>query len=133
MKHRIGLVLIASIIGMVTSCEKPEGTGGTSSIVGKIWVRNYNADFSRINAEYWGEEVDVYIMYGNDTIHSDDTKTSYNGSYKFDYLQKGDYTIYAYSDDSTMMSPSGRIPVKASITIKEAGEEYLVPTITVLE
>jgi hypothetical protein len=115
------------------SCEKTEGTGGTSSIIGRVWVRNYNADFSQINAEYWAEEEDVYIIYGNDTIHSDDTKTSYNGSYRFDYLQKGEYTLFAYSDDSTFTSPSGRVPVKITVTVKDNGEEYLAPMMTILE
>lgn len=133
MRKNLFVLLAAGLFGLMVSCEKPEGTGGTASIVGQVWVENYNADFSRLNAEYWAEEEDVYIIYGNDTIQSDDTKTSYNGSYRFQYLQPGTYTLFAYSDDSTFQSPSGRFPVKVTVEISEPGEEYLAPLIKILK
>ncbi|MGD9993405.1 MAG: hypothetical protein AB7S69_08905 [Salinivirgaceae bacterium] len=133
MKNKLPLLLIALLFGVLPACEKPEGTGGTSSIVGRVWVRDYNADFSRVVSEYWGEEEDVYIIYGNDSIHSDDAETSYNGYYRFNYLQNGEYTIFVYSKDSTFQSPSARVTVKQTINITKQGKEYLAPIITILD
>lgn len=46
-----------------------------------------------------GINEDVYIVYGNHEYGCDDkVKTSYNGTYKFSYLNDGNYKIYACSD-----------------------------------
>ena len=127
--------IILLIAFNLASCEKAEGPGGTSSISGKIWVEDYTSDFTILKAEYWAEEEDVYIIYGNDTIHSDKNITSFDGSYWFQYLNKGTYTIYAYSRDSSTVNPSasGRIPVKVKVTIDDSGENYLAPQFTILK
>lgn len=119
--------------GIMLSCEKTEGPGGTSTIAGKIWVQGYsrahNMDIP--NSAYWGEEVDVYLIYGNDTIYSDRTKTNYDGSYWFQYLHEGSYTIYAYSDTSLSASLSGRIIKSEQVNIGSDGSTVIVPTITI--
>ena len=84
-----------------TACEKPAGEGGTSTITGKIYAREYNSNYTLLTAEYYAAKEDVYIIYGDDSIYSDDFKTNYDGSYEFKYLRKGKYTLFAYSDDST--------------------------------
>ena len=126
------LILIA--ISFI-SCEKIEGPGGTSSISGKIWIEDYTSDFTVLKASYWAEEEDVYIIYGNDTIHSNRNRTNFDGSYWFQYLNKGTYTIYAYSRDSSTVNPSssGRIPVKVKVTIDDSGEDYAAPQFTILK
>ena len=128
-------LLITIVFSTLISCEKEEGPGGTSHVLGKIWVKDYINDFSVLTAEYWAEEEDVYIIYGNDTIFSDRTHTNYDGSFWFKYLHKGTYTIYAYSRDSSTVnpSPSGRIPIKVVVTIDEPGKDYIVPQITILK
>jgi len=124
--------LIVLIIFSTISCSKEEGPGGTSDIVGRVWVRNYNQDFSILNAEYWAEEENVYLMYGSDTIYSDRTKTNFDGSYWFQNLREGDYKVYVYSKDSTRQSPSQRVPVFETVQISDKGKTYDVPTITIL-
>ena len=37
-------------------------------------------------------------MYGDNTAFDDEVSTAYDGTYKFEYLRKGLYTIYVYSD-----------------------------------
>ncbi|HAN00042.1 MAG TPA: hypothetical protein DCQ26_15690 [Marinilabiliales bacterium] len=125
------LPILIVLVCSFASCEKVEGPGGTSKIIGNVWVRNYNADFSRLNNEYWAQEQDVYLIYGSDSIHSDKTETSYNGSFMFEYLQKGDYTVFVYSKDSTLAAPSGYVPVTTQVSISDKGETVVIPTITI--
>lgn len=81
------------------SCKKPAGTGGNSSITGKVWVQDYNKSLTAIQYEYPGVDMDVYIIYGDDVSYGDKIKTNGNGEFEFKYLRKGNYKIYAISDE----------------------------------
>jgi len=126
-------VLITLLIFSFISCQKEEGAGGTSTIAGKVWVQNYTTDFKLLISEYWAEEEDVYLIYGNDSIYSDKTSTDYEGNYWFQYLQEGNYTVFVYSKDRSSSSPSGRIPVKMEVNINKSKSDILVPQITILK
>lgn len=119
MLSKISTLLLVMFTLILTSCEREEGPGGSSSIVGKVWVVDYNSTFTKINEEYFGQDERVYICYGNDTIYSDKFDTDYNGNYRFDYLTKGDYTIYAMSKQK---GSSVEIPVKVKVSINKNGE-----------
>jgi hypothetical protein len=90
----MALVLLAGI-----SCKKNEGKGGKFSISGKVYANYYNKDFTTKRYGGYIADRDVFIMYGDETINGDDTKTSYDGSFEFKYLTKGKYKVYAYSID----------------------------------
>lgn len=107
------LILIASLL--LSSCEKEEGVGGTSTIVGKIYVKEYNSS-GDLKSEYYAPEEDVYIIYGDDDIYSDDFKTNYDGSYRFQYLRKGTYTIFAYSEDEDADAEISPVMIEVEIT-----------------
>lgn len=48
-----------------------------------------------------GCDEDVFIIYGNHEYGFDDkVKTSYDGTYRFDYLNDGNYKIFAYNDNA---------------------------------
>ena len=125
---------------IVTGCKKTEGPGGTSTIKGKIIVHDFDAAF--LNpvpvAIYPSSKDDAYIIYGADhTTYDDDYKTSYDGSYEFKYLQKGNYRIFAYSKDSTG-AKSGflsdlKIPVFVDVEITSKGSTVNAPDIIILE
>ncbi|MFM2049496.1 MAG: hypothetical protein RI955_2044 [Bacteroidota bacterium] len=97
-KFNLGMVLIA-IFFIASSCKKQPGTGGVAKITGNVYA---DTIFDNKNNLYLGTgylaSVTVYLCYADDTIASQSTKTSYNGAYKFDYLQKGNYTVYVLSD-----------------------------------
>lgn len=114
------------------SCTKEEGEGGTSIITGKVYVRDYNANFTILESEYYGPEIDVYIVYGTDYVYSDRFRTHYDGTYRFQYLRKGEYTIFAYSKDSTGNSPSGLIPVEKRVKITSNNQEVEVEDIIII-
>lgn len=76
-----------------SSCTKAEGPGGKATITGKLFKIKGSGDI-----EVEADE-SVYIIYGKGGIgYDDDVKTSYDGTYKFEYLRKGDYTIFSYTD-----------------------------------
>lgn len=107
MRKYLVLGLISAVFFLV-ACKKVEGPGGSSSIVGKIHAKVYDGANNLIN-EYDIMEYDVYIIYGDDpddTFYDDDVETSYDGSFRFDYLEKGTYTIFVYEKCTTC--PSGK-------------------------
>ncbi len=115
------------------ACEQEEGVGGTSTIKGKVYAIDYTSDYLTIIDEYYIPKEDVYIVYGDDEIYSDDFETHYDGSYWFKYLQPGKYTIFAYSKDTTDVFSDVEIPVKVEVEIKEKGETVIVPDIVIIK
>ena len=132
---RNSILLTASLfaIALLVSCKKDEGKGGKHSITGKVYARNYSrSTHTYTSTSYPAEEEDIYIIYGDDPSYGDKQKTNYDGSFEFKYLQKGKYKVYAYSDDSTNSSASGKVAVIKELTI---GSEKIttVPDITILK
>jgi len=115
MAKRIIFLLLIAVSFM--SCEKEAGEGGTSEIRGKIYVNKYNADMSDTIKKYYAQEEDVYIIYGDDDIYSDRTRTNYDGSFIFKYLQKGKYKIFAYSKN--LYLPAGKEPIIVEVEIED--------------
>ena len=119
------------MIFFLVSCKKHEGEGGTSTIKGTVMVSLCSDDFSKVYAIFPDEERNVYIMYGDDDFYSDKTDTHYDGTYRFPHLRKGDYKVYAYSDDISGESESGKAPVIESVHIDKNGTTVDVPVIHV--
>ena len=111
-----------SLLLLLASCKKGPGEGGNSTITGKVWVKDYNSDFTIFNGEYAGADEDVYIIYGNDASYGDKVKAGPDGVFEFKYLRPGDYTVYVYSKDKTMTSVSNKIAVKAAVNIGKKKE-----------
>ena len=115
MKNIFLLVIIGIVI---TSCTKVEGQGGSASIEGFVYEYKLNILGDTIS-RYSAADQDVYIIYGNeDTFYDDNIKTSYDGSFKFPYLQKGKYTVFVYEDCATCLSGKKEILHTIEITKK---------------
>lgn len=125
--YLVGLIIIV----MVSSCKKPAGEGGKSSIKGSLWVEDWNSSFTIKNGEYAAYDEDVYIIYGDDVSYSDKTKSNYNGEYEFKYLRKGKYKIYVYSKDRTLTSPSGEVSIVKEVEITEKKGAKVVDQIVI--
>ena len=112
----LSLILVASFF--FNSCKKIEGQGGSSTIKGVINVKQYNV-VGTLVAEYPGAEVDVYIIYGvGNTFYNDRIKTSYDGSFEFNYLEEGDYTVFVYEDNNDIINyPGGSSAVLVTTSI----------------
>ena len=98
MKYLIYTILSLLILTSVFSCTKSAGTGGQATIRGKVIVDNINISGDTL-ASYDAQDHDVFIIYGNNNnTHNDDAKTSYDGTFEFNFLNVGDYTLFTYSD-----------------------------------
>jgi hypothetical protein len=113
------------------SCKKEAGEGGNASIRGKVWVKDYNANFTVLNGEYPGADEDVYIIYGDNISYGDKVKASPDGSFEFKYLRKGKYKIYVYSKDKTLTSPSLTTAIEVETSISKNKEKVDVGTIEI--
>lgn len=88
-----------SLAILFSACKKIEGEGGSGSIKGVIYVKNYNTQQTSLLNEYLGAMEDVYIIYGDeDNIIDDKVEASFDGTFEFNYLRPGTYTVFAYSD-----------------------------------
>lgn len=93
MKKYLLLVLAVSFI----ACSKDEGYGGLASISGKVYAKDYNSNGVLVGENYLGG-IKVYISSQNSTSFYDDIDTTYDGSFKFDFLQEGTYDIWVFGD-----------------------------------
>ena len=100
--------LLASLIILffLSSCEKSPGEGGTSTIQGSVYKLStyYNVLTQQTDTVYYqlDSKKDVYIIYSDNEndFYNDNIETNWNGQYRFDYLRKGDYTLFVYTDST---------------------------------
>ena len=119
----ISSVFLVTIL--IYSCRKVEGPGGSVTIKGIVVERNHvgNAVF-----EYPAADQDVYLIYGNEnSFYDDDIKTSFNGSFEFRYLQKGDYQVFVYEENNA--EPSGTSEILIPINASENNQIITLDTI----
>jgi len=114
-------VVLVSI--MISSCEKEPGEGGNSIIRGRVYVNSFF-----LNQQGPAADQDVFIIYGDDDYTVDDrTRTSFDGTYKFEFLRKGKYRVFVYSED-TAAATAGRDTVMLLETeIKKNRSEIELP------
>ena len=113
------------------SCKKEEGEGGRATIEGKLYNKLYDPNGKFLKKEEARED-DVFIIYGdNDNIYDDLMDSNDDGSYKFQYLRKGKYTIFAYSDCNTC--PSGKESVQVEVEIKDKKEVVMAADLEVVK
>ena len=117
----ISLSLLGFLVLLnLNSCKKIEGPGGSSSIIGKVHAEVYDGA-GNLLSDYDIPKEDVFIIYGNDaTTHDDKVKTSYDGTFKFEFLEKGNYQVFVYDKDINV--PSGKVVkiIDAEITEKKS-------------
>jgi hypothetical protein len=127
---RISIVVLF-VAGLMLSCNKDAGRGGTSSVYGKVHVYNINGIGDTLG-EFDGMDEDVYIIYGDaDETYDDKFSCSYDGSFRFDYLTEGTYRVFAYSRCDTC--DDGVTPVFKTIEINEKKTEFNVGNIYILK
>ena len=106
------LLFICAVIFGFIACEKPAGEGGTSVIEGQVYKIHTSADpFTGDNTDTLYYQLnsgnDVFIIYSSDEsdVYDDKFETDWEGKYRFEYLRKGDYTIYTYADSTVYLYP----------------------------
>ena len=131
-RHKF-LTLFLFFAFVLFSCEKEEGPGGTSTIEGRVYLIDYNDEWTFKRGEYYAPGIDVYLIYGDDNIYSDDFKTGIDGWYRFEFLRPGDYKVYAFSRDSLKQSSSGIVPVLKTVHISGNNETVNVDDIVIFD
>jgi hypothetical protein len=120
------LILLVCLVSFF-SCSKYEGQGGGATIKGVVVERRYNS-LGNVIASYPAPDQDVYIIYGSEnTFYDDDIKTSFDGSFEFRYLRKGNYQVFVYEDCNTC--PSGKKEVLKQVEITEKNQTLILDTI----
>lgn len=132
------LFLLGSGVMLTTGCTKVEGPGGAATITGKIHIQEYDGAENLIN-EYDAPKFDVYIIYGNEegeTYFDDDIETSYDGTFKFEFLEPGNYQVFVYEDCNNAQAPtcySGKVVTIMDVEITDKKGTYDLGTINVYE
>lgn len=128
MKKSLYLIFILFVS---LACKKVEGEGGKASISGKIYVKDYNKQQTSLLDEYDGASENVYLIYGtDDTVYDDKMEASYDGTFKFKYLQPGTYTVFSYQEKyNASTGVTTNEAVKVTVELKK-NETIDVGTIT---
>ena len=106
MKHLIPIFSLLFFALTFSACKKNEGQGGKFTVTGKIHAQKYDGA-GNLLTEYDADKEDVFIIYGSEsTTQNDDVKTSYDGTFQFEYLEEGTYKIYVY--EKCTNCPSGK-------------------------
>lgn len=127
------IILFIAIIVTISSCKKEPGEGGRATITGKVRVKDYNSEFTILMDEYYAQGQNVYIIYGDGNTVSENTKTSYDGTYEFPYLRKGKYKIFVVSKDSTSANLTGDVSIVKEVEITTKKQTVIVPEITIID
>lgn len=119
LKSRPKALLFLPALLLLTFCEKAPGPGGKSSITGKIYVKDYNTSVTTLLSEYYGAGENVYICYGDDQTASNDVNTGSDGSFAFNYLRAGHYTVFVMTRDTSIKysGADAELPLKFSVDI----------------
>ena len=119
-------VCIALFLILQFSCKKEAGEGGMASITGKLIIEDYDNSFTILRAVYPAKGEMVFIMYGDEKGVSDNTRTSYDGTFEFKYLRKGNYKVFAVSKDTSDRLSNKTIEVLREVQITEKSKTYKV-------
>jgi hypothetical protein len=101
-----------ALLILFISCKKEAGEGGKASISGRLWLKEYNSNFSSLQLERDAYDEYIYIQYGEDISYGDRIKTTYDGRFEFKYLRPGKYKVFTYSKD-----PTDKDNVKPTVTM----------------
>ena len=125
------LIIFVIAVGF-TSCEKDAGEGGTSVIQGQVYkIHTFqNSSTGAMDTLYYQLDSgkDVFIIYSdNETeVYDDKFETDYNGRYNFEYLRKGDYTLYTYADSIDVNNVNYDYPIFKHIKINSNNSDNSV-------
>jgi hypothetical protein len=122
MKHCL-IFLAILCIGLLFGCKKGPGEGGRASISGKVYLHDYNNSGIPVDSFYVGEHR-VYLIYGDDISFSKEVRTNYDGTYLFNYLLPGNYTVFTYSE--CLNCPGKSVHVKKNTEINGSKQDKVL-------
>ena len=114
--HFVGYLLMLAFFLFASSCSKGPGPGGDATVSGKLLVQSYNSNCTIKQAEFYGVDEDVYLIYGDDPSYSERVRTGPDGVFWFPYLRKGKYTVYSVTKSCTVLEGDSLISTTIEIT-----------------
>jgi hypothetical protein len=124
MKNTLSIVMLLCLLSAWTSCKKAPGYGGLASIIGKVYVYDYN-NSNVLEAEGYTADMDVYISTEETPGQLDKVGTDINGAYLFDGLRKGSYTVWVFEDCDKCTD--NKQVVKQSVNIEKNNSRIELP------
>ena len=121
-------------IGTLKSYKKLNVEGGNGSISGRVWFVNWTKNFISVKDITLAQEMDVYLTYGNHAAFDVRVRTSYDGTFVFPHLVKGNYTFFAYTAEKKFGEFTGstyRMPILVHDTITRDNEHIVLKDIYV--
>lgn len=123
------LCLLGGVALGLASCSQEAGLGGLAAVQGRVYVKDYYDGTNTLKSEYYAQDERVYIMFGDSPVPNDDVRTSYDGTYRFERLTEGSYTLYVYSECDSCAS--GLEAVKTTFEVTSRKEEVALPDIVI--
>jgi hypothetical protein len=127
---KLGFILFGVLLFSIYSCSKGPGPGGDATITGKLLVESYNSNCSIKQAEFYGVDEDVYLIYGDDPSYTERVRTGPGGVFWFPYLRKGTYTVYAITQSCSAIL--GDSIISKTIEIKDRKETISTEDLVVI-
>lgn len=122
MQRKIIIYLLLGLGLLAFSCSKEEGEGGTASISGRVFLVQHDDDNYLLTTDtVLAAKEDVFIIYGSDGYVGDDVETGFDGQFRFQYLNAGTYTVFAYS----VLATGEKVAVAKTVKV-ERGEDASV-------
>ncbi|MDR1121878.1 MAG: carboxypeptidase-like regulatory domain-containing protein [Dysgonamonadaceae bacterium] len=83
---------------LLSACNKEEGLGGSSSLEGYVYaIEHFDDNFTFQTDTFPSLDTEVFLEFGDDLRVGERVRTGREGYYRFEYLRKGSYTVYALS------------------------------------
>ena len=125
------LIIFLSVLFLGISCSVEEGKGGRATIKGKVFVQDFNAEGTNLLVEDYAPDWEVFIIYGDDDYYGERVTTNYEGTYEFDFLHEGTYTVFAYSKCDACANNKEAILIETEIVDKD--EVVILEDLVVLD
>lgn len=121
--------LLLPVLFILHGCSKDPGDGGRAEIRGVVLRQDVSLSGNPQGDPYPAVEERVYIIYGDGQYFDDDTRTGPSGEFRFPWLRKGSYRIYAISECDNDGCLEG---VFQSAEVSGRKDIVNVPTITIV-
>jgi hypothetical protein len=107
------------------SCNNQEGMGGSSSLEGYVYViEHWDNNYTFQTDTFPALDAEVFLEFGDDLRVGERVRSGREGYYRFDYLRKGNYTVYALSDFGERKEPVAK-KVKVSGDLNKADTIFI--------
>jgi len=127
---KIALCIFTALWFALAGCRPEPGLGGMATVTGVVMVEDWNSTFTNINSVYPAVREDIFLVFGDEPTFGEDVETHFDGTYRFQYLYPGKYTLYAYSDRlATPGNTNTREPVKLNFEITEKRQILTLDTL----